>query len=412
MKMHKVKKQGYVAMNLELEISTATVSTNVYPKRKQFDSNGGTIGRGNECDLSLPCDENVISRKHADIVCVEDQFFVHDSSANGVYLNGNEEPVGRNESAAIKNGDTIKIGHYCLKVSINEPVEISLVPPPPPELKPLSKKSESIDLASLSDNFSPPASFIPEDWNSDLIFQNDGDSAASNPVKKAIAAANVNGRSGVPDFNGQQTKLIRQLLIGLGAEKSVSADEVTPEMMQLVGKVLRVAIGCSIKNHKLQQEVCNTLCIHEDVVNKSFNVDIPAELNSSDAMINILFDQYHPQQKALPGVIAQRHKEAVESQKSILDLITYTFKRVKADLAPKNVETAYQKQQQAREKKNIINKISNQFGEDANKWNFLQKNWNELCEKTVTGIRMHFENKVRSRSNKRNDSKSSAGTKT
>ena len=48
-----------------------------------------TIGRGSECDIFIPDDENIVSRRHATIrVTKNGKYYLSDHSMNGTYING------------------------------------------------------------------------------------------------------------------------------------------------------------------------------------------------------------------------------------------------------------------------------------------------------------------------------------
>lgn len=67
------------------------------------------IGRSDACDLVL--DNQLVSRSHAVFEVVGGKMMIRDlQSHNGTYVNGE-----RRESAALSNGDEIKIGSYQIR---------------------------------------------------------------------------------------------------------------------------------------------------------------------------------------------------------------------------------------------------------------------------------------------------------
>ena len=67
-----------------------------------------TVGRSPDCDVFL--DDVTVSRRHADVLRRDGQFFIEDKgSLNGTFLNRR-----RIESAPLEDGDELQIGKYKL----------------------------------------------------------------------------------------------------------------------------------------------------------------------------------------------------------------------------------------------------------------------------------------------------------
>ncbi len=69
-----------------------------------------TIGRGSECDIYIPDDENIVSRRHATIRLTKNgKYYLSDQSMNGTYINGIrmrpgvEVPVKRDDTITFAN---------------------------------------------------------------------------------------------------------------------------------------------------------------------------------------------------------------------------------------------------------------------------------------------------------------------
>jgi type VI secretion system FHA domain protein len=77
-----------------------------------------TIGRIEGNDLVLASDE--ISRHHARILYRGRQFFLQDTSTNGVVLNGAATRVEPNSQVPLHDNDTLGVGSYLIRVSIPE----------------------------------------------------------------------------------------------------------------------------------------------------------------------------------------------------------------------------------------------------------------------------------------------------
>jgi len=75
------------------------------------------IGRSSGCDLVLHDESRFISSNHAILLLVDDQPCIRDTSANGVFLNGSDEALGRGKEVQLRDRDTVGVGDYVLTVA-------------------------------------------------------------------------------------------------------------------------------------------------------------------------------------------------------------------------------------------------------------------------------------------------------
>jgi type VI secretion system FHA domain protein len=61
-----------------------------------------------------------LSSRHASIDYRSGSYYVIDTSTNGVYINGSDQPVGRGKPQRLFSGDRIRIGDYEIEVAIDE----------------------------------------------------------------------------------------------------------------------------------------------------------------------------------------------------------------------------------------------------------------------------------------------------
>jgi type VI secretion system FHA domain protein len=84
-----------------------------------FGENGGTIGRSLQNDWILPDPDRFISGRHASIDHKGGIYYLVDTSTNGVYVNGDCEPIGKGNPRRLFNGDTLRFGDFEITVSID-----------------------------------------------------------------------------------------------------------------------------------------------------------------------------------------------------------------------------------------------------------------------------------------------------
>jgi len=87
-------------------------------RRKVFHSTGGTIGRLPDNDWVFP--DPYVSGRHALIRYLGSNFFVEDTSTNGVFVNTPEFRVSKTQAYQLKNGDVLFIDAYEIAVRIEK----------------------------------------------------------------------------------------------------------------------------------------------------------------------------------------------------------------------------------------------------------------------------------------------------
>jgi predicted component of type VI protein secretion system len=80
----------------------------------------GTIGRAYDNTWTLPDPHRYLSAHHARIVFSQGAYFIEDTSTNGLFLNGAEDPVGRHGPQGLRSGDTLRLGDYLMRVTIDD----------------------------------------------------------------------------------------------------------------------------------------------------------------------------------------------------------------------------------------------------------------------------------------------------
>jgi len=93
---------------------------------RKFAEDGGTIGRSLHNDWILPDPDRYISGKHAAIDYKGGIYYLVDLSSNGVYINGEHEPIGKGNPRRLFSGDQLRLGDFEIAVSIDQGESISM----------------------------------------------------------------------------------------------------------------------------------------------------------------------------------------------------------------------------------------------------------------------------------------------
>ncbi len=161
------------------------------PQEKTYEKFPMYIGRSPSCDFILNDISRYISSNHATVLVENEQLLIQDTSANGLYLNGSTESVGRGNVAVLGNGDSLTIGDYSLVASISASAH------PSAEADPFGDFGLPDDSSPKPDPFDP---FRGEehDWTPESEkpheagFPNDDDWAIGKPENLADTAEDSN----------------------------------------------------------------------------------------------------------------------------------------------------------------------------------------------------------------------------
>ena len=80
-----------------------------------------TIGRNSHNDWAIPDPQRFLSGSHCRIHCEDGKYYITDTSTNGVFLNGSETRLQRNEAVSLNQGDKFRIGDYEFEVLFDDP---------------------------------------------------------------------------------------------------------------------------------------------------------------------------------------------------------------------------------------------------------------------------------------------------
>lgn len=89
------------------------------------------LGRGADNDWVMPDPAKILSKHHCSFLQQGSFWVVSDTSANGTFINEDDEPIGPGHIRAIANGDRLRLGGYEISVEIEvaapvpEPVAVN-----------------------------------------------------------------------------------------------------------------------------------------------------------------------------------------------------------------------------------------------------------------------------------------------
>ncbi len=272
-------------MKLRLNVITYRNQPTSMPMGTEFGMDGGTIGRAAENDWVLPDPERFISGKHAKISLQNGQFYLTDTSTNGIYFNAQPQPMGNGNSTPLSNGDRILIGDYEIEVILeNNQTDSETLPdseedffnplsPTPsipdafpgidntyeldntgPVASPYPTSSDTASesfsasdhVASENQFFQPPQS-IPEDWD---LLEDDPDDASdiassqlTAPLPEPLPAADATPVPSPQTPADSDLGSLNKLLDGAGIQPLDLPPQEAAEVLRIIGSLMRELIG-------------------------------------------------------------------------------------------------------------------------------------------------------------------------
>ncbi|PSW05692.1 type VI secretion system-associated FHA domain protein [Photobacterium lipolyticum] len=115
-------------MPLSLRIISSPDGEPISEWTKNFPEDGGSIGRSYGTTMQLSDVSRSISGTHAIINRGSRGYQVMDVSTNGLFINGNHQPLGKNNTSGLNDGDVLDLGRYRLMVSCFVPERATAKP--------------------------------------------------------------------------------------------------------------------------------------------------------------------------------------------------------------------------------------------------------------------------------------------
>ncbi len=259
-----------------------------------FTEKGGSIGRSLQNDWILPDPDRFISGRHATIDCKGGIYYLLDTSTNGVYINGDCEPVGKGNPRRLFNGDMVRFGNFEMEVTIDKG-ESLVMPLNEPDSGVADHSSSMVPEESLKTGvqlLDEDALTGDDEFQSALFGEAVETGVAESAVKKAVKQFESPKHSTSRELVESDlvaTDLLDSFLDGLG----ISRSELHPAVdlgavMQNAGEVLREFVeGVS---HLLgsRANLKNAFRLDQTTVLPRHNNPLKLSANSKDSIKQLL----------------------------------------------------------------------------------------------------------------------------
>lgn len=262
-----------------------------------FRDQGGTIGRSLQNDWILPDPDRFISGRHATIDFKGGAYYLADTSSNGVYINGDCEPLGKGNPRRLFNGDVIRFGDFVINVVVDEGESLvmplderasdvtdhsgSLV-----DMDPLKTGMMLLDEDALTGDDAFQSALFGSQTQTGISELAQNDSQAAHP---AHTEKPVRTPAPLAESDLVANDLIDSFLDGLGinrAELHASAD--LGEIMQNAGEVLREFVEGTAQLLTSRANLKNAFRLDQTTVLPRHNNPLKLSANTKDSIKQLL----------------------------------------------------------------------------------------------------------------------------
>ena len=294
--------QYSIVMTCQLEIVSTHRDIVGDDAIRVFREEGGTIGRSLQNDWILPDPDRYISGRHATIDFKGGIYYLVDTSSNGVYVNGDCEPIGKGNVRRLFDGDVLRFGDFEITVSI-EHGESIVVPLDEPD----NHVEENVAPLVSEDSLETGVQLLDEDEITgddefqSALFGGPTDSsvieraelkAAAQAAEKKIEAPQHSVPRELAEADLVATDLIDSFLDGLGINRAELHPAVDlGEVMQNAGEVLRAFVKGTTALLESRANLKTAFRLDQTTVLPRHNNPIKLSANVRDSIKQLLVGQ-------------------------------------------------------------------------------------------------------------------------
>ncbi|MDJ0916933.1 MAG: type VI secretion system-associated FHA domain protein TagH [Woeseiaceae bacterium] len=290
-----------------------------------FEEMGGTIGRSLHNDWILPDPDRYISGKHAAVDCRGGIYYLTDLSSNGVYVNHENAPVGRGNTRRLFNGDTLHLGDFKIKVTVEGGEDLDI----PDEPKRTLHHDNMERLTSMISPLTDVEMLDEEEITGDEEFE----AALFGKSKRSVAVPSPVPGTGdehkINDVGIEQVgvnDLLDAFLEGLGVKR----DDLHPsvdvkQVMKNAGEVLREYVKGSEKLLVNRANLKAAFKLDQTMVLPRHNNPLKLSQNTEDSIKQLLVGQDGGEYLGPKDAVRETNKDLLLHQEAFLEAMTAAF---------------------------------------------------------------------------------------
>jgi predicted component of type VI protein secretion system len=296
---------------------------------REFHETGGTIGRSLRNDWILPDPDRYISGRHATIDFKGGMYYLADTSSNGVYMNGEIEPIGNGNPRRLFDGDRMRLGDFEFEVEIDKGESLIMPLDAKPSVAPDNiEQFVDEDVLNTGMQLLDENEITGDDEFQSVLFGKEPEKPDPEP-EVADESANddsANDKSAAEkDVGVTAEDLFDSFLDGLGVSRVELHPSVNrPEMMLTAGLVLREFVEGTIKLLSSRANLKNTFRLDQTTVLPRHNNPMKFSDNTNDLIKQLLIGG-EGEYLGARDAVREANRDLLNHQSAFLDAMNSAF---------------------------------------------------------------------------------------
>jgi len=298
---------------------------------REFHETGGTIGRSLRNDWILPDPDRFISGRHATIDFKGGMYYLADTSSNGVYMNGELEPIGNGNPRRLFDGDRMRLGDFEFEIEIDKGESLVMPLDVEPSVAPDNiEQFVDEDVLNTGMQLLDENEITGDDEFQSVLFGKEPEKPDPEP-EVADESANddsANGKSAAENdasVGVTAEDLFDSFLDGLGVSRVELHPSVNrPEMMLTAGLVLREFVEGTIKLLSSRANLKNTFRLDQTTVLPRHNNPMKFSDNTNDLIKQLLIGG-EGEYLGARDAVREANRDLLNHQSAFLDAMNSAF---------------------------------------------------------------------------------------
>jgi predicted component of type VI protein secretion system len=294
---------------------------------REYYEDGGTIGRSLQNDWILPDPDRYISGRHATIDFKGGMYYLADTSSNGVYMNGEVEPIGNGNPRRLFDGDRMRMGDFEFEITIDKGESLVMPMEPEPSVAPDNiEQFVDEDVIETGMQLLDEAEITGDDEFQSVLFGKEPRKTEPQPESSPETEVEpANDASADQSVDVTAEDLFDSFLDGLGISRVELHPSVNrPELLMTAGLVLREFVEGTISLLSSRANLKNAFRLDQTTVLPRHNNPMKFSDNTNDLIKQLLVGAEGEYLGARDAVREANH-DLINHQNAFLDAMNSAF---------------------------------------------------------------------------------------
>ncbi|MCO4812154.1 MAG: type VI secretion system-associated FHA domain protein TagH [Gammaproteobacteria bacterium] len=294
---------------------------------REYYEDGGTIGRALQNDWILPDPDRYISGRHATIDYKGGMYYLADTSSNGVYINGEIEPIGKGNPRRLFDGDHMRMGDFEFEITIDKGESLVMPIEPEPSVAPDHiEQFVDEDVIETGMQLLDESEITGDDEFQSVLFGKEPKKVEPKvEPKPKMEMISANDDSADQSVDVTADDLFDSFLDGLGISRAeLHSSDNLPEMMMSAGLVLREFVEGTINLLAGRANLKNAFCLDQTTVLPRQNNPMKFSDNTDDLIKQLLVGDEGEYLEARDAV-REANRDLINHQNAFLDAMNSAF---------------------------------------------------------------------------------------